>query len=90
LSFGTATSPALRTSCTWRSRRYRTRSELDAAFCLLAGEVPDWLTVDLLSHDEMVATFAPDRAPPAPHVSGLLAGDHGSGRGCTVPSAAFS
>jgi LysR family transcriptional regulator, transcription activator of glutamate synthase operon len=43
--------------------------ELDAAFCLLAGEVPDELAVERLSHDEVVAAFAPDRAPPAPRVS---------------------
>jgi LysR family transcriptional regulator, transcription activator of glutamate synthase operon len=43
--------------------------ELDAAFCLLAGEVPDGLAVDLLSHEEMVAAFAPDAAPAAPSVT---------------------
>jgi LysR family transcriptional regulator, transcription activator of glutamate synthase operon len=42
--------------------------ELDAAFCLLAGEIPDDLAVEPLSHDEVVAAFAPERAPPAPHV----------------------
>ena len=42
--------------------------ELDAAFCLLATELPDDLAVEPLSHDEVVAAFAPDRAPPAPHV----------------------
>ena len=43
--------------------------ELDAAFCLVAGEIPDELAVEPLSHDEVVAAFAPDRAPPAPHVT---------------------
>ena len=43
--------------------------ELDAAFCLVAGEIPDELAVEPLSHDEVVAAFAPDRAPPAPHVN---------------------
>ena len=43
--------------------------ELDAAFCLVAGETPDELAVEPLSHDEVVAAFAPDRAPPAPHVT---------------------
>ena len=43
--------------------------ELDAAFCLLAGEPPDELAVERLSHDEVVAGFAPDRAPSAPHVT---------------------
>jgi LysR family transcriptional regulator, transcription activator of glutamate synthase operon len=42
--------------------------ELDAAFSLLAGEIPDELAVEQLSHDEAVAAFAPDRAPPAQHV----------------------
>ena len=42
--------------------------ELDAAFCLLAGEIPDELAVEPLSHDEIVAAFAPDRAPAAEHV----------------------
>ncbi len=43
--------------------------ELDAAFCLLAGETPDELAVERLSHDEVVAAFAPGRAPPGPHVT---------------------
>jgi LysR family transcriptional regulator, transcription activator of glutamate synthase operon len=43
--------------------------ELDAAFCLLAGETPDELAVERLSHDEVVAAFAPDHAPSAPHVT---------------------
>ncbi|HZC14809.1 MAG TPA: LysR family transcriptional regulator [Thermoleophilaceae bacterium] len=42
--------------------------ELDAAFCLLAGDIPDELAVEPLSHDEVVAAFAPDGAPPAPHM----------------------
>lgn len=50
--------------------------ELDAAFCLLAGDVPDAFAVDLLSHDEMVAAFAPDRAPAAPHVTVADLGRH--------------
>jgi LysR family transcriptional regulator, transcription activator of glutamate synthase operon len=43
--------------------------ELDAAFCLLAGDIPDELAIEPLSHDEVVAAFAPDRAPAAPHVT---------------------
>jgi DNA-binding transcriptional LysR family regulator len=35
--------------------------ELDVAFSLLAGEVPEELAVEELSHDEVVAAFAPDR-----------------------------
>ncbi len=42
--------------------------ELHAAFCLLAGEIPDDLAVEPLGHDEVVAAFAPDHAPPAPHI----------------------
>src|SRR5262245_19277081 len=43
--------------------------DLDAAICLLAGETPDGLAVEPLSQDEVVAAFAPDRAPRAPHVT---------------------
>jgi LysR family transcriptional activator of glutamate synthase operon len=43
--------------------------ELDVAFCLLAGEIPDELGVERLSHDEVVAAFAPGRAPLARHVN---------------------
>jgi LysR family transcriptional regulator, transcription activator of glutamate synthase operon len=49
--------------------RWLAADELDAAFCLLAGEIPDELAVEALSHDEVVAAFAPDRAPAAPHVN---------------------
>ena len=43
--------------------------ELDAAFCLLAGELPDEFAVQRLSSEEVVAAFAPDRAPPASRVT---------------------
>jgi DNA-binding transcriptional LysR family regulator len=43
--------------------------ELDAAFCLLAGEVPDDISVEQLSHEAVVAGFAPGRAPSAPDVT---------------------
>jgi LysR family transcriptional activator of glutamate synthase operon len=43
--------------------------ELDAAFCLLAGETPPDLAVERLSHDEVVIAFAPGRAPRRAHVS---------------------
>jgi LysR family transcriptional regulator, transcription activator of glutamate synthase operon len=59
--------------------------ELDAAFCLLAGEPPGDLGVQRLGHDEVVAAFAPDRAPAAPHVGAadlarhpIVAPRHGS------------
>jgi LysR family transcriptional regulator, transcription activator of glutamate synthase operon len=42
--------------------------ELDAAFCLLAGEIPDSLAVERLTDEEVVAAFAPDRAPSARRV----------------------
>ena len=43
--------------------------ELDAAFCLLAGDTSDELAVERLSHDEVVAAFAPGLAPSTPHVT---------------------
>jgi LysR family transcriptional regulator, transcription activator of glutamate synthase operon len=43
--------------------------ELDAAFCLLAGEIPDGVAVERLTGEEVVAVFAPDRAPATQHVS---------------------
>jgi LysR family transcriptional regulator, transcription activator of glutamate synthase operon len=49
--------------------RWLAADELDAAFCLLAREIPDELAIEPLSHDEVVAAFAPDRAPAAPHVN---------------------
>jgi LysR family transcriptional regulator, transcription activator of glutamate synthase operon len=49
--------------------RWLAADELDAAFCLLAGEIRDELAVEPLSHDEVVAAFAPDRAPAAPRVN---------------------
>jgi LysR family transcriptional regulator, transcription activator of glutamate synthase operon len=49
--------------------RWLAADELDAAFSLLAGDIPDELAIEPLSHDEVVAAFAPDRAPAAPHVN---------------------
>jgi LysR family transcriptional activator of glutamate synthase operon len=43
--------------------RFLAADELDAAFCLVAGEISDELAVERLSHEEVVAAFAPDRAP---------------------------
>jgi DNA-binding transcriptional LysR family regulator len=48
--------------------RFLAADELDAAFCLLAGEIPDDLAVERLGQDEVVAAFALDRAPPTPRV----------------------
>ena len=42
--------------------------ELDAAFCLLADELPGAFAVERLTDEEVVAAFAPGHAPPAPHV----------------------
>ena len=41
---------------------------LDAAFCLLAGEIPDTLEFERLTDEEVVAAFAPERAPAAAEV----------------------
>ena len=49
--------------------RFLAADELDAAFCLLGGEIPDELAVEQLGHEEVVAAFAPDRAPSPPHVT---------------------
>jgi LysR family transcriptional activator of glutamate synthase operon len=49
--------------------RHLEADELDAAFCLLAGEVPAELAVEPLSQDEVVAAFAPEVAPADPHVT---------------------
>jgi LysR family transcriptional regulator, transcription activator of glutamate synthase operon len=49
--------------------RFLAADELDAAFCLLAGDVPDELAAERLTDEEVVAAFAPDGAPPAPRVS---------------------
>jgi LysR family transcriptional regulator, transcription activator of glutamate synthase operon len=43
--------------------------ELDAAFCLLDGDVPEPLAAERLSDEEVVAVFAPDHAPHAARVS---------------------
>jgi LysR family transcriptional regulator, transcription activator of glutamate synthase operon len=56
--------------------RFLAADELDAAFCLLAGEIPDELAVERLSDEEVVAAFAPDRAPPGAHVSVADLGQH--------------
>jgi LysR family transcriptional regulator, transcription activator of glutamate synthase operon len=49
--------------------RFLAADELDAAFCLLDGEIHDDLAVERLGREEVVAAFAPDRGPPAPQVS---------------------
>jgi DNA-binding transcriptional LysR family regulator len=49
--------------------RWVSSDELDAAFCLLAGEPPAELAVERLTEEEVVAAFAPGRAPAGPYVS---------------------
>jgi DNA-binding transcriptional LysR family regulator len=49
--------------------RLLAQDALDAAFCLLAGEVPGGIAVERLAEEEAVAAFAPDRAPSPGHVS---------------------
>jgi LysR family transcriptional regulator, transcription activator of glutamate synthase operon len=69
--------------------RFLAADELDAAFCLLAGETPNGLAVERLSHDEVVAVFAPDRAPSAPHVTAADLARHaivGPRRGSAITS----
>jgi LysR family transcriptional regulator, transcription activator of glutamate synthase operon len=48
--------------------RFLAADELDAAFCLLAGDLPDQFAGHTLGHVEIVAAFAAGHAPPAPHV----------------------
>ena len=60
---------ALREGIAADMMRYLAARELDAAFCLLAGETPSELAVERLSHEEVVAAFAPGRAPPPPSVT---------------------
>jgi DNA-binding transcriptional LysR family regulator len=43
--------------------RFLADDTLDAAFCLLAGDLPGGLAAERLSEEEVVAAFAPDRAP---------------------------
>ncbi len=43
--------------------RFLAAHELDVAFCLLAGEISDTLESERLTDEEVVAAFAPDRAP---------------------------
>lgn len=49
--------------------RFLAADELDAAFCLLAGDAPDGLAVEPLSDEEVVAAFPPDQAPSAARVT---------------------
>ena len=42
--------------------------EIDAAFCLLAGELADEMDAERLGDDEVVAAFSPELAPPGQHV----------------------
>jgi DNA-binding transcriptional LysR family regulator len=48
--------------------RHLATDELDAAFCLLAGEISDAFAFERLADEEVVAAFAPDHAPTATNV----------------------
>ena len=43
--------------------RYLEEDTIDAAFCLLYGELPEGVVSEVLSEDEVVAVFAPGDAP---------------------------
>jgi LysR family transcriptional activator of glutamate synthase operon len=43
--------------------RYLAQDEVDVAFAMLAGDLPDDLVVERMSEDELVAVFAPGSAP---------------------------
>lgn len=43
--------------------RYLAEDTVDAAFCLLYGDLPEGLVSEVLSEDEVVAVFAPGDAP---------------------------
>ena len=49
--------------------RFLAADELDAAFCLLSGDVPEHLAGHPLGQVEIIAAFAADRAPAGRHVS---------------------
>jgi len=47
---------------------YLAQDELDAAFCLLAVDLPDEMDAERLGDDEVVAVFSPELAPPGQRV----------------------
>lgn len=55
--------------------------DLDAAFCLLAGDTADGLAVEYLSQDEAIAAFAPGRGPVRPTSPSKTSPDTRSSRG---------
>jgi LysR family transcriptional activator of glutamate synthase operon len=54
---------ALREGTAGDMLRYLEEDTVDAAFCLLYGELPDGVAAEILSEDEVVAVFAPGDAP---------------------------
>jgi LysR family transcriptional activator of glutamate synthase operon len=56
--------------------RFLAADELDAAFCLLSGDLPDQLAGHRLGHVEIIAAFATNRAPPTPQVRVADLGQH--------------
>jgi LysR family transcriptional activator of glutamate synthase operon len=60
---------ALREGTAGDMRRYLAADEVDAAFSLLFGELPEDLEAEPLSEDELVTLFPPGAAPRATHAT---------------------
>jgi LysR family transcriptional regulator, transcription activator of glutamate synthase operon len=60
---------ALREGTAGTMRRLLAEDEVDAAFSLIFGELPDDLEVERVSEDELVALFPPGAAPRATHAT---------------------
>jgi DNA-binding transcriptional LysR family regulator len=43
--------------------RYLADHQIDAAFCMITGELPDGVVAERVSEDEIVVAFSPDTAP---------------------------
>lgn len=68
---------------------YLANDEIDAAFCLLARQLPDEMASERLGDDEVVVAFSPDAAPPDPRVGVAELGQRtivGPRRGSAVTS----
>jgi DNA-binding transcriptional LysR family regulator len=68
---------------------YLADDEIDAAFCLLARQLPDEMASERLGDDEVVVAFSPDAAPPDPRVDVAELGQRtivGPRRGSAVTS----
>jgi LysR family transcriptional regulator, transcription activator of glutamate synthase operon len=60
---------SLREGLTDDMLRYLAETEIDAAFCLLAGEIPEALAGERLGDEEIVVAFSADAAPPEPNLN---------------------